>query len=109
MSALGHKRTFASQKVMSTFPPQSDIRRCERNVAWPQFKLDGVVGQPPGSIDGTNLENRGQKLSILFGNADLAAAHSISAEAGLSATCLVGYADGSTVCVPDASITVMPC
>jgi hypothetical protein len=27
MSALGHKRTFAVQKVMSGLPPKADIRR----------------------------------------------------------------------------------
>ena len=27
MSALGHKQTFAPQKVMSALPPKADIRR----------------------------------------------------------------------------------
>src|SRR5262249_62356003 len=32
MSALGQKRTFAPQKVMSALPPKADIRRYDLNV-----------------------------------------------------------------------------
>src|SRR5262249_56458054 len=32
MSALGHKRTFALQKVMSALPPKADIGWCGRHV-----------------------------------------------------------------------------
>jgi hypothetical protein len=32
MSALGHKRTYAAQKVMSALPPKADICGATRDV-----------------------------------------------------------------------------
>ena len=34
MSALGHKRTFAVQNVMSALPPKADINRGDRYVCF---------------------------------------------------------------------------
>ena len=34
MSALGHKRTFAAQKVMSALPPKADMCGATRDVCF---------------------------------------------------------------------------
>ena len=35
MSALGHKQTFARQKVMSALPPKADMCGATRDVRFP--------------------------------------------------------------------------
>jgi hypothetical protein len=47
MSALGHKRTFAVQKVMSGLPPKADIRRQLIDVL--RSNADAVAAPPVAS------------------------------------------------------------
>ena len=72
MSALGHKRTCAPQKVMSALAPKADIKWHTQNVShgsknglWDDYEDSGnnVAVRGKSSIDGGRLrEQRWRKV-----------------------------------------------
>ena len=48
MSALGHKRTFAVQKVMSALPPKADMCSAQADV---RFVPEADIAFPMGVVN----------------------------------------------------------
>src|SRR5436190_20672823 len=52
MSALGHKQTFGSIRLMSALPPKADIRPCDRDACFGPIPDSGEQGKT-GSVRST--------------------------------------------------------
>jgi len=86
MSALGHKRTFAVQNVMSALPPKADTRRRNWHV-WLVPKADIPRGRPPAPLVGPlvvlHCDLQGMRLSADPGLCSVFAMRGYCLEAGL--------------------------
>jgi hypothetical protein len=64
MSALGHKQTYAVQKVMSALPPKADMCGATRDVRFgPIADIDNLLDQLVSALLKLNWHVEAERLS----------------------------------------------
>jgi hypothetical protein len=64
MSALGHKQTYAVQKVMSALPPKADMCGATRDVRFgPIADIDSLLDQLVSALLKLNWHVEAERLS----------------------------------------------